>query len=120
MLEIITILLKWIDDWEQSCVGFFNILVKNETLLRLLITLFIFMFYDLAKGEKHPGLVFLLSFIKLLVVNVVGYIMLGSGGGSIGLGFNDFESSILYPSIFLYLIGLPLLVSYAIKKNRVI
>lgn len=87
----------------------------------LLLAMFIVMFYDLVREAKHPGLVFLLSFIKLLLINVVGYIMLDhKSSGFLPLSFSSYDSNVFYPSIILYLMGLPLLVSYAVKKNLVI
>ncbi len=83
----------------------------------LLLAMFIVMFYDLVREEKHPGLVFLFSFIKLLLINVVGYIILDhNSSGILPLSFSSYDSNVFYPSIFLYLIGIPLLVSYAVKK----
>jgi hypothetical protein len=70
---------------------------------------YFFLYYETLIGEKSSYSIWLSALLKGIVVMVVGYITLGESWG--------FALFIFYPIIFIFLLGLPLLILYKPKED---
>ncbi|MED1865802.1 hypothetical protein P4V41_20275 [Fictibacillus nanhaiensis] len=91
------------------------ILLLSLNIVGLLISLFFvglyfFMYYETLIGEKMRFPIFLFALLKGIAVMVFGYMTFGESW--------DFALFIFYPIIFIFLLGMPLLVLYQPNEDH--
>jgi hypothetical protein len=94
-----------------TCVLILFLSMNTFGLLRslFLVGVYFFMYYETLIREKTRITIFLFALLKGIAVMVFGYMTFGKSW--------DFALFIFYPFIFIFLLGLPLLVLYQPKED---